>query len=642
MSFTLRASHVRDLMDLANFPPPADGYLLFGLRGASPVDDTDQTFRHEHQLNLLGTDYRHMRCTIGIWTPDDRFCVFPGSTVPHIGVVTRNMENRGHNVNQLMLGSFSGYFRGLHGFSHSDGPHRALRQEKKLPIWRTWDDTDFEGDDEYFYHAALDNIHCARQDNVAANWFSSNGCQVIAGVPENAGDENERGPWKSFIDIVYGTSQRFFTYALFAGHEAQKLSLLGAGERYQTVRFGSEGDLVTIVQQALIDRGYNLGNAGADGDFGRMTVEAVMKFQRDKRGAKAPDGIVGPGTGADLGFDWPKFGEILEPAEADDPSPGTTSIDFMHSSETEVINGRTRTFYYATPASGGDRIYLGTRTIPEGIVKTGLVHFSSRLGQLEEAYDPAAESVRHGLWAYVIHPSVIAESKGFYARLNSYDKAHYTFGFYQFAAHTPDENLILLLRRLLQLPEAADYLPDLTLVNGKVHLIRSDGTTRNLEKRISRPNFDFKVLHRFMKYLNPSLDRIDPRELDVSARLISWAINSRDHRKAQVDLSIQTARKKLRAAHKKLKRDHGISLDGRPIQQCLWISDIRHQGRGGKQTYPLLAAALAAPDPVAALKKIGGSGFAGRIKTVTRELEKLEAAGIISNQTYDAQSNTFS
>jgi peptidoglycan hydrolase-like protein with peptidoglycan-binding domain len=44
--------------------------------------------------------------------------------------------------------------------------------------------------------------------------------------------------------------------------------------------------------------GYNLGICGADGDFGTMTLDAVLRFQRE-HGLKA-DGIVGPDTYAAL------------------------------------------------------------------------------------------------------------------------------------------------------------------------------------------------------------------------------------------------------------------------------------------------------------------------------------------------------
>ena len=40
-------------------------------------------------------------------------------------------------------------------------------------------------------------------------------------------------------------------------------------------------DLVRRVQQALISRGYNVGNAGADNRMGAQTKSALVKFQED-------------------------------------------------------------------------------------------------------------------------------------------------------------------------------------------------------------------------------------------------------------------------------------------------------------------------------------------------------------------------
>ncbi len=62
----------------------------------------------------------------------------------------------------------------------------------------------------------------------------------------------------------------------------------------ELLRSGSQGTRVRELQQKLISRGYSVGNAGADGDFGQGTYEAVVKFQRDN--ALLVDGIVGPAT----------------------------------------------------------------------------------------------------------------------------------------------------------------------------------------------------------------------------------------------------------------------------------------------------------------------------------------------------------
>ena len=61
-----------------------------------------------------------------------------------------------------------------------------------------------------------------------------------------------------------------------------------------TLRKGSRGEYVTLLQTKLIQQGYDLAPYGADGAYGNKTVEAVKTFQRD-HGLSA-DGICGPKT----------------------------------------------------------------------------------------------------------------------------------------------------------------------------------------------------------------------------------------------------------------------------------------------------------------------------------------------------------
>ncbi|MGW0496408.1 protein kinase domain-containing protein [Streptomyces sp. NPDC003007] len=60
-----------------------------------------------------------------------------------------------------------------------------------------------------------------------------------------------------------------------------------------TVR-GDRGERVLQVQCMLTQRGFKVGDAGVDGQFGGSTLAAVKKFQRAK--GLAADGEVGPGT----------------------------------------------------------------------------------------------------------------------------------------------------------------------------------------------------------------------------------------------------------------------------------------------------------------------------------------------------------
>ena len=61
-----------------------------------------------------------------------------------------------------------------------------------------------------------------------------------------------------------------------------------------TLRRGSKGEYVLVLQAALKNRGYDIGSSGVDGVFGKATEAAVKAFQKDN-GLKA-DGICGPLT----------------------------------------------------------------------------------------------------------------------------------------------------------------------------------------------------------------------------------------------------------------------------------------------------------------------------------------------------------
>ena len=50
---------------------------------------------------------------------------------------------------------------------------------------------------------------------------------------------------------------------------------------YTTLNYGSSGDEVKKLQEQLINAGYDLGDAGADGQYGDITQAAVRKYQTD-------------------------------------------------------------------------------------------------------------------------------------------------------------------------------------------------------------------------------------------------------------------------------------------------------------------------------------------------------------------------
>lgn len=74
--------------------------------------------------------------------------------------------------------------------------------------------------------------------------------------------------------------------------QAELEQIVAAGKG--SVARGAQGPMVKALQEALLSLGYNLGAAGADGDFGKGTTSAVQQFQKDAH--LSVDGVVGPGV----------------------------------------------------------------------------------------------------------------------------------------------------------------------------------------------------------------------------------------------------------------------------------------------------------------------------------------------------------
>ena len=60
------------------------------------------------------------------------------------------------------------------------------------------------------------------------------------------------------------------------------------------LQFGDTGENVKKLQENLIKLGYDLGNSGADGSYGKITKNAVYRFQHDN--SLTEDGLAGPAT----------------------------------------------------------------------------------------------------------------------------------------------------------------------------------------------------------------------------------------------------------------------------------------------------------------------------------------------------------
>ena len=238
-------------------------------------------------------------------------------------------------------------------------------------------------------------------------------------------------------------------------------------------------------------------------------------------------------------------------------------------------------------------------------------------------------------WAYLIDATAFCESASFMNLINTYDRAKFTFGFYQLAAHTPNDNLILLFRELTKLVNAKNYFPELEMRNGKLHRIDEDGGFTNLEQEFKTGPNGARQLQLFMNYLNAKRWEFDEQEVLQAARLMHWTKNDPEFRALQVGVANSILQRKLsRTYHNR------YNLHGRSDIICTIIADIHHQGRGSVTT---VRNALAAADPREALLSVNNAKWSERNKTLRKKIKALEADGSnkFGKMKYDASNNEF-
>ncbi len=300
--FILSPKHLERLLEINRFSLPREQQMVFfGIRGCLPVE-RDYTFREKHFLKVVETNYRHPRCTLGQWVRGEGIAVFAGSTVPHQKYIRNSLNRGGEGTNQLMTGVFESYSKGRHLPNKNTG-HHAFRYDNNMPIQRTADDFDYEGDDRVEYECPYDNIHAAWCQDIQSD-FASAGCQVVVGHPDcdKRGQRGETGAWAIFRQNAYANSQREFTYILLNGSEVQQACRNPKLKVAAKLRYGSQGILVVRLQQALQGKGYF--KHKINGQFGATTLYAVLEFQEHKFGISARNGIVGEVTATALGMSW--------------------------------------------------------------------------------------------------------------------------------------------------------------------------------------------------------------------------------------------------------------------------------------------------------------------------------------------------
>ncbi|AOY75280.1 cell wall hydrolase [Clostridium formicaceticum] len=95
---------------------------------------------------------------------------------------------------------------------------------------------------------------------------------------------------------MQGNSKKIVSVFLILAFLSIQIVGVFANNPYVTLRFGSRGNEVVRLQQALRNKGYY--NSAVDGIYGKITENAVINFQRDNR--LTIDGIAGRQTQSKL------------------------------------------------------------------------------------------------------------------------------------------------------------------------------------------------------------------------------------------------------------------------------------------------------------------------------------------------------
>lgn len=265
----------------------------------------------------------------------------------------------------------------------------------------------------------------------------------------------------------------------------------------------------------------------------------------------------------------------------------------------------------------------------------------------DPGFDAVAGRAAYGLWADIAAIIAEAESGGSLLALNTWDRAHFTFGHMQWAAHVPDANFGLLFRELLALPSASAWFPDLKLVTTakgpRIAQISADGyklleTPEKLRWHVWRKDGTFfqksgDVAKGLMTYLNPDPYKIDEAEVVNGAKLIAWISAEPEARAIVEQFTVRDMRAAFRGWASPFK------LNGQSAAVCTLVYEALHQGRSEG-----IAAAMADADPYTRMLDIGlaeTNQWRTRVKTIKAGIERAMNDPKFKSGVYNAEQNTF-
>lgn len=300
------------------------------------------------------------------------------------------------------------------------------------------------------------------------------------------------------------------------------------------------------------------------------------------------------------------------------------------SSAAFALTQRQNEWYAKETNSNGNEFYVGREVNNTSAGYFGIYQRANEYYGKQYNGDDYKDRIDH--WAYLLHITGYCESKNHFNLINTYDRAKFTFGFYQLAAHTPKDNLILLFRRFSESANMKKYFPELKMTNGSLHRVNENGSQTDLETVMNTGPNGAPQLQLFMNFLNPIRKRIDPQEILHAARLIHWSEKDRLMRDAQVAIANELLQKKMTQRYHRW-----YDLDGKSDIICALVADIHHQGRASKSR---VQDALNSNDVQENLITINAN-YISRADDLRTIINQLKTAGKIGTKVYKASLNEF-
>lgn len=273
----------KTIQDLMKFLNINDNVHIIGVRASSSSEYGK--WLDEIDIESKQIDHENMNCSF-ILIDQNKLMILQGSTTPHKKYLTKALENDGKGANQLELGFYRYYSKGLH-FPSEQTAHKALRQTRKQPVRRSSDNLSFDLNDRIEIANVNDNIHAA-WCNVNGKTHASAGCQVIAGYPDCKKRKGNTSHWKIFHDYIYSLKQNEFNYLLVSFAWLERIVNNCMKE---LIIFGSNSDKVKSIQKFF--------NLSQDGIYLSETYQKVLEYQKENK--LVIDGIVGTETLSKIG-----------------------------------------------------------------------------------------------------------------------------------------------------------------------------------------------------------------------------------------------------------------------------------------------------------------------------------------------------